>query len=309
MTKQTLACLLAFLVLCAMPHAVPAASPASPQALQGTWVCSNGQHSMTFTFQGDSCTLRVDSMQMAGRWILSGTQLRVQFQNGSTQSWHCAMAGADLVLDGNMRFRRQGMPPLGPNGTGQQSPLEGAWTAQIPQGQMVFQFQGGRYASFLNGQPIEEGTFAYFPDGRLQFQVTAGRNAGQRGENRIVMQGQSFSMYGPNGAFFTFTRMTAPQPQVQPGPGATPIEGRWIFARSGPVSFGYVFSGSRFVYFINGAQQSSGTFQLTGYQITFRHDSGQTASFRYQLWDNRLVIFTSEDPNADPIPFVRQQRP
>ena len=113
-------------------------------------------------------------------------------------------------------------------------------------------------------------------------------------------------MYGPNGAFFTFTRMTAPQPQVQPGPGATPIEGRWIFARSGPVSFGYVFSGSRFVYFINGAQQSSGTFQLTGYQITFRHDSGQTENVGYQLKGNRLVIFTSEDPNIDPIPFVRQ---
>jgi hypothetical protein len=227
MTKRILAWLLAMLVLCAMPHAVPAASPASPQGLQGV-----------------------------------------------------------------------------------QHVLEGIWTAQIPQEQMVFQFQGSRYASFLNGQPIEEGTFAYFPDGRLQFQVTAGKNAGQRGEHRIDMQGQSFSIYGPSGAFFTFTRMAAPQPQTQPGPGATPLEGRWIFARPGPVRFDYVFSGGReFIYSRNGAPLSSGTFQMGAYQITFRHDSGQTASFRYQLWDNRLVIFTSEDPNADPIPFVRQQRP
>ena len=223
MTKQTLACLLAFLVLCAMPHAVPAASPGSTQAQQG------------------------------------------------------------------MRHV-----------------LEGKWTAVLPQEQMVFQFQGGRYAFFLNGQPIEEGAFVYVPDGRLQYQVTAGRNAGQRGENRIAMQGQSFSLYAPDGSCCTFTRMAAPQPQAQPGPGATPLEGRWIFARPGPVSFGYVFSGSRFVYFINGAQQSSGTFQLTGYQITFRHDSGQTENVGYQLKGNRLVIFTSEDPNIDPIPFVRQ---
>ena len=35
MTERTLASLLAILVLCAMPHAVPAASPASPHGLQG----------------------------------------------------------------------------------------------------------------------------------------------------------------------------------------------------------------------------------------------------------------------------------
>ena len=230
MTKRTLACLLAILVLCAMPHAVPAASPASPQGLQGV------------------------------RHV-----------------------------------------------------LEGIWTAQIPQEQMVFQFQGSRYAFFLNGQPLEEGTFAYLPDGRLQFQVTAGKNAGQRGENRIVMQGQSFSLHGSNGAFFTFTRMAAPQPQTQPNPGATPREGRWIFASPGPVVFRYTFSnGKYFVYERNFAQLSSGTFEMTPYQIIFRHDSGQTVSLGYQLYDNRLVIFTSkdsftsEDPNNVPITFVRR---
>ncbi|MCR5259929.1 MAG: hypothetical protein K6E40_17495 [Desulfovibrio sp.] len=196
-------------------------------------------------------------------------------------------------------------PPASPQGQqGVRHCLEGFWTAQIPQEQIVIQFQGGRYAYFLNDQPIEEGTFAYFPDGRLQFQVTAGKNAGQRGENRIDMQGQSFSIYGPNGSCVTFTRMAAPQPQ--PGPGATPLEGRWISARSGPVRFGYVFSnGRKFIYSRNGVPLSSGTFEMTPRQIIFRHDSGQTVSFRYQLWDNRLDIFTSEDPNVDPITFVR----
>ena len=134
------------------------------------------------------------------------------------------------------------------------------------------------------------------------------KSAGQRIENlRIVMQGQSFSIHGPNGSCATFTRMAAPQPQTQPGPGATPLEGRWFFARPGPVSVGYVFSsGRKFVYLRTGAPLSSGTFQMTAYQITFRHDSGQTVSVGYQLYDNRLVIFTSEDPNNDPISFVRQ---
>ena len=236
----------------------------------------------------------------------------------------------DLILDGNMRFRRQGQPgvqqpapgqpPYGgpqpapgqPSYGGQfpqqgQSPLEGVWVAQTPQGQLAFQFQGSRYVYYVNGQPYEEGSFVYHPDGRLQYQITAGPSAGQQGVNRIVFQGQSFSMYGPNGSYITYQRQSSqPQSQTRPGPGATPIEGRWIFARSGPVSFGYVFSGNRFVYFLNGAQQSSGTFQLTGYQLIFQHDSGQTESVGYQLKGNRLVIFPSEDPNIDPIPFVRQ---
>ena len=93
---------------------------------------------------------------------------------------------------------------------------------------------------FRLAMPAEEGTFAYLPDGRLQFQVTAGKNAGQRGENRIDMQGQSFSMHDPSGSCVTFTRMAAPQ--TQPGPGVTPLEGRWICANPGPVIFSYVFS-------------------------------------------------------------------
>jgi len=42
------------------------------------------------------------------------------------------------------------------------------------------------------------------------------------GENRIAMQGQSFSLYAPDGSCCTFTRMAAPQPQAQPAPQAAP---------------------------------------------------------------------------------------
>ena len=330
MTKRIFACLmtLALLALCAQVRQAEAASPASPQALQGTWAFSDGQHAMVIMFNGNACAMRMDRMQMAGVYSLAGDQLRVQFQNGRTMSWRCFMDGPDMILDGSMRFTRQGaggqqggQPPYGGQNYsggqqpfpgpqsfgGQQSPLEGTWIAQTPQGQLVFQFQGARYVQYFNGQPVEEGTFVYHPDGRLQYQVTQGQAAGRQGVNRIVFQGQSFSMYGANGSYITYQRQASqPRPQV-PGPGAAPIEGRWIWAKSSnQVSFGYVFSGNRFMYFMNGAQASAGTFQLTQTQLVLQHDSGQTEAVGYQLRGNRLVVFPSDDPNVDPIPFVRQ---
>ena len=331
-TKRTLACLtaLALLLFLACPMGAFAASPATPQALQGSWIHQEGQNSMVFMFNGNACALSMNGMQMAGTWTLAGDQLRVQFQNGRTMTWRCFMDGPNMILDGSMRFTRQGgggqqggQPPYGgqqpspgqpPYGGqqpfgGQQSPLEGTWVAQTPQGQLIFQFQGSRYVQYFNGQPVEEGNFVYYPDGRLQYQITGGQAAGQQGVNRIVFQGQSFSMYGANGNYITYQRQ-ASQSQSQPpvtGPGATPLEGRWIWAKSSnQVSFGYVFSGNRFVYFMNGAQSSAGTFQLTQTQLVFQHDSGQTEAVGYQLSGNRLVVFPSDDPNIDPIPFVRQ---
>lgn len=321
MTKRIFACLmaLALLALCAQPSCIEAASPASPQALQGTWAFSDGQHTMVLTFNGNSCTLRMDTMQMAGVYSLAGDTLRMQFQNGATQTWRCFMDGPDLILDGNMRFKRQGQPGVQQPAPGQppyggqfpqqgQSPLEGVWVAQTPQGQLVFQFQGSRYVYYVNGQPYEQGSFVYHPDGRLQYQITAGPSAGQQGVNRIVYQGQSFAMYGPNGSYITYQRQASqPQPQPQPGPGATPIEGRWIMVKSTPqLSIGYVFSGNRFASFKNGVQEFTGSFQLTQTQLILRYDSGQTAALGYQLSGNRLVVFTSDDPNIDPIAFVRQ---
>ncbi len=50
---------------------------------------------------------------------------------------------------------------------------------------------------------------------------------------------------------------------------------------------------------------------MTAYQLIFRHDAGQTVILDYLLYDNRLLIFTSEDPipsedpNNVPITFVR----
>ncbi len=264
---------------------------------------------MFLMFNGNSCTLRMDTMQMAGVYSLAGDTLRMQFQNGSAQSWRCFMDGSALILDGSMRFKRQrqpgGQPPYGGQFSQQgQFPLEGVWVAQTPQGQLVSQLQGGRYVYYLNGQPYEQGSFVYYPDGRLQYQTTAGPPAGQRGVNRIVYQGQSFAMYGPNGSCITCQRQAS---QSQPGPCATPIEGRWIMVKSTPqISIGYVFSGNRFASFKNGVQKFTGFFQLTQTQLILQYDSGQTAALGCQLSDNRLVVFTSDDPNIDPIASMRQ---
>ena len=137
---------------------------------------------MFLMFNGNSCTLRMDTMQMAGVYSLAGDTLRMQFQNGSAQSWRCFMDGSALILDGSMRFKRQrqpgGQPPYGGQFSQQgQFPLEGVWVAQTPQGQLVSQFQGSRYVYYLNGQPYEQGSFVYYPDGRLQYQTTAGPSA------------------------------------------------------------------------------------------------------------------------------------
>ncbi|MBO4334277.1 MAG: hypothetical protein J5846_00380 [Desulfovibrio sp.] len=200
-----------------------------------------------------------------------------------------------------------------------QSPLEGTWSVQIPQGRRSFHFMGNRYAQSLNGQVMEEGVFQYTPDGRFLFQVTGGQYAGQSGEDRITINGNSITVAWPEGTVITFTRDNM-------GPGsslsgnfggqpassglATPLEGRWLWAKQGPVTFGYIFSGNQFMHFYNGMEKGRGTFTLSGMQLVMHHESGPEAGrtdvLGYQLHGNRLLIFTSEDPNIDPIPFVRQ---
>lgn len=190
------------------------------------------------------------------------------------------------------------------------SPLEGTWSVQIPQGTRSFRFTGNRYAQLLNGQVLEEGVFSLQPDGRFQYQVTSGQYAGQQGENRVALNGNAMTMAWPDGNSLTFTRdgMTSQQPGSFGA--ATPLEGRWVWAKRGPQSFGFTFSGNRFVSFMNGAETSRGTFQLTQMQLIMTHESGQDAGktdrLGYQLRGNRLLIFTSQDPNMHPIPFVRQ---
>ena len=329
------------LVFCLAVCAVPASAdmPPSPQALQGVWAGSNGQVNVLFMFTGNNCALSLNGQQVTGIWNLAGDRLNVQFQNGKSLSYSVALQGNDLVLDGNMRLVRQTMPGMAdkPTMPGQQggwgtlppnfantSPLEGTWSTRLPQGTRSFRFVGNRYAQLFNGQVVEEGIFQYSPDGRFLYQVTGGQFAGQSGEDRITIYGNSITVVWPDGTVLTFTREpagtwggggTPPPPGIDGGSGVpfglvTPLEGRWIWAKQAPVSFGYVFSGNRFVFFYNGVERGSGTFSLSAMQLSIHHetgpDAGKTDVLGYRLQGNRLLIFTSDDPNIDPIPFVRQ---
>ena len=338
---KTFTCLLTLLLALAL-HAAPlyALAPTDPQALQGTWAGSDGRNNAVFMFMGNACAININGMQMPGGWNLAGGRLNMQFQNGSTLSYSVDVQGDTLILDGNMRLVRQGMaqgapqggtwggaqgapqggtwggPRPGPNDAPHTpaSPLEGAWSARTPQGAHAFRFMGNRYTQSINGQVLDEGVFSLTPDGRFLYRVTGGQFAGQSGENRFTLSGNSFTMIWPGGTSRTFTRdgMGDQQPG---GPGgasgpATPLEGRWIWAKQGPMSFGYIFSGHNFIALWNGAERGRGSFSLTGMQLTLRHEAGPEAGkvdvVGYQLHGNRLLIFPSEDPNIDPIPFVRQ---
>ena len=189
--------------------------------------------------------------------------------------------------------------------------LDGTWSVMLSQGKRSFRFTGNRYAQLINAQMVEEGLFSVTPDGRFSYQVTSGNFTGVRGENRIQVTGNSLTMTWPEGNSLTFVREDA-QNQGQgiiQAPGAqTPLEGRWIWAKSAPQSFGYLFSGNHFIFYWNGQERSRGTFTLTKVQLIMHHesgpDSGKTDNLAYQLHGNRLLIYTRAD--QDPIPFVRQ---
>ena len=91
-------------------------------------------------------------------------------------------------------------PQVGP------TPLEGSWFLQTPQGRLTFRFMGNRYAQLFNGQLAEEGTFNYLPDGRLQYRITGGQNAGQSGENRVMVNGNTLTFIWANGMSAVFMR-------------------------------------------------------------------------------------------------------
>ncbi|MBO4300525.1 MAG: hypothetical protein J5861_02875 [Desulfovibrio sp.] len=331
--RLTVIATFALLLLLAAVAPTRADMPPSPQALQGAWSGSNGQDTLILMFMGNTCALGLNGQQMAGVWNLAGDRLTLQFQNGKSLSYSVSLQGDALILDGNLRLARQAMPGAPgfawqPGGTWGQTPqappsqnfsnagpLEGTWSTQIPQGTRSFRFMGNRYAQLLNGQVVEEGTFLLTPDGRFLYQVTSGQYAGQSGEDRVTLNGNSLTVAWPEGTVLTFVREGTGQPggfgvPGQPTAMATPLEGRWVWAKNGPVTFGYIFSGHHFVLLWNGVERSRGTFALTAMQLTMRHesgpDAGKTDVLGYQLRGNRLLIFTSDDPNVHPIPFVRQ---
>ncbi|MBQ7584814.1 MAG: hypothetical protein IJU40_01015, partial [Desulfovibrionaceae bacterium] len=186
--------------------------------------------------------------------------------------------------------------------------IQGFWSAQIPEGVRSFRFEGNRYEQLLNGQVLESGIFNLTPDGRFSYKVTQGQFRGQRGENRLSVNGNTLTMFWPQGNSLTYVRgggFNNPTPM-----GQSPLEGRWIWAKSGAVTFGFIFQGQNFISTWNNQERSRGTFTLTPNQIIMQHqtgpDAGKIDRLGIQISGNRFILFTSDDPNVEPIPFVRQ---
>ena len=237
-----------------------------------------------------------------------------------------APAGADIAFPGSAGCGRISPPPA------QTVLLDGVWTCQTPQGPRSIRFSQSRYASSLNGQVVEEGLFLAMPDGRFHYWVTVGPHAGRQGVNRYVLNGQTFIMKWDSDQALTFVRQgqgqswpDQPAPGGQwnssgpPAPGAgsglpaqgvTPLEGRWVWAKTGPVSFGFIFQGSRFQCFFNGQVTGAGTFELNGAMLVMHHETGSDAGridrFACQLQGSRMLLFVSDKPGSEPIPYVRQ---
>ena len=290
----------------------PEAQELNAIAIQGTWYGSDGQNQMQLELQGERCRLMLNGQSLSGVWTLAGNQLIMHFANGRNLRYALAFDGQSLLLDGSLRLVRamgQNQPLLGTMPQpAQASGLDGLWSASTAQGLRSFRFTGHHYAQLVNGQVVEEGQFSLFPDGRFVYQVTAGQYAGQSGENRLLLQGQSFTMYWPQGISLTYQRQVTGNGVPSGIFGQSPLEGHWVWAKNGPVSFGFVFSGTRFVSLWNNAEQSRGTFQIQGSQLVMHHetgpDAGKTDILIFQLNGNRLLLFTS--PDQDPIPYVRQ---
>ncbi|MBR4605782.1 MAG: hypothetical protein IKO41_06100 [Lachnospiraceae bacterium] len=306
---QSTCLLMGFLMLfCCLPAEVQA-QELNAISIQGTWQGSNGQNSLTLVLQGQSCALTLNGQTLSGVWSLAGNQLIMHFANGKNVRYQVSFDGQTLTLDGTLRLMRtmpqsQPMPGMDFGGS-QTSPLDGLWFAQTPQGARAFRFQGNFYAQLLNGQVMEEGQFSLSPDGRFFYRVTSGPYAGQSGENRVFLQGQTLTMSWPDGSALTYQREVnaTPTPSAQ-----SPLEGRWVWAKNGPVTFGFIFSGNRFISLWNNAEKSRGTFQISGPQLVMHHetgpDAGKTDVLGFQLSQNRLLIFVM--PDQDPIPYVRQ---
>ena len=107
-------------------------------------------------------------------------------------------ASADIASPGGGRNPCQRIQP--------QALLDGAWTAQTPQGPRTIRFSQNRYVQTVNGQLIDEGFFQTTPDGRFLYQVTGGPYAGQQGANRYIFNGQTFTMIWDGGQVLTFVR-------------------------------------------------------------------------------------------------------
>ena len=98
----------------AAPAAAPQAGAVNPvQALQGAWFAANGQETLLIIFQGNTVGFALNQQPLYGTWSAQGDRLMLSFQNGKTATYQFSIQGDTLILDGNLRLKRQQMPQQG----------------------------------------------------------------------------------------------------------------------------------------------------------------------------------------------------
>lgn len=219
-------------------------SPAQAGSLEGFWAANDGRQMLVMAFMNGICALNFNGQQVYGPYVVRGNQLHVQFSNGKVMDITFTIEGNTLRFSDGTVLQRQPMPQPAPQPMPQPAPqpmpqpmpqpapqssngpnvpwgpaspesarpsqavsaLEGAWSAQLPNGvQMVFVFKGNQYMVLANGQQSEAGIFRL--DGqRLEYQTTAGQTAGQKGVNTWQIQGNILILTFPNGSALQLTR-------------------------------------------------------------------------------------------------------
>ncbi len=316
------------------PTPAPGVQQGVEQMLQGVWFAQNGQKQMLLIFQGNNCGMVLNGQQMYGVWSVQGDKLNISFQSGQKVTFQFVLSGDELILDQTVRLRRQNMPgtaggpgttvqpapapapvpapqPVQPSPAVGATPLEGSWVTTLQMGQGVMTFRGNQYTFHLNGQMVEAGTFM-LGQGVLNYTVTAGQMTGLSGQNRIVIQGNQFTMTTAAGQVFVFMRSgmqgTAPVTQPPVAGGMTPLEGRWAF--SGNSSNKYFFTeyrGNMWYSYYNGQLIESSRFEYSNGQIIHHMISGSAAGSRVvmncTLQGNRLL---TQIPGRTPALWIRQ---
>ena len=214
--------------------------------LNGIWAASNGQITVIMMFQGNVCCVSYNTERACGTYTAAGGQLTIHLQNGKVVSCTYKVQGNQLILNnGDTVLLKQQMPsapmpvpspspapqgggwggssapqgggwggsptPQGggwgtPAPSGGATPLEGCWVSTNMPIIMTFCFQGNQYRATVSNSPmVETGTFILQGD-QLHYTVITGNMPGQRGINRIAINGNMLTMIFPNGGNIVFRK-------------------------------------------------------------------------------------------------------
>ncbi len=205
----------------------PAPSPAPAQqggnwgaaapSIDGTW--SGG--GITLVFQnGHYQVLRGGQAIESGTYQVSANAVQFQPSGMGPYAKQLRMDGQAIYLD-NQRYDRQG-GGSGGNWGGSSAPQGGNWGSPAPSGgstmldgcwvstnlpvTLTFCFSGNQYRCTMANNPmVETGTFVLQGD-QLHYTVVSGNVPGERGTNRVYVNGNMLSMTYPQGGTAIFRK-------------------------------------------------------------------------------------------------------